>query len=855
MSSSVRSILALAVILTALGETGRAQEPDSPALIELQMGRLASRTVSAFRQGNDVLLPLSEFYDLAEIRFSFPHPGRVEARLQPGDVRITVDSRRDTLTFGKREVPLGPGGVLSRDGEVYLSSGVLGTLLNIRFIIDWSDLSVAVADPERLPLGRRVAREAARSSLSAMETGVRPDLALTLDRDHWNGMVFDYSFLSPTRDAIDGGSFATDMGMDLLGGSLEMGLASTGTIGDGDLRADGSWTGVWRQSRWVRQLRIGDGLSTGPRPRTVRGLAVSNAPFQRPALLGEVPYAGHLGPGWEIEAYRGGRLVAFDSADGLGQFSIDVPVQYGENPVDFVAYGPFGEVREFNQTYRIVGNVLPRQQFEYGVAAGQCRTADCTANANVDLRYGLSRRWTVQAGIDQFWRDSLPNLFHPYAALAGNLGNSWAVQLEGVAHAVMRTGLSYEPSTDLHLATEFTDFADGIGSPILTPSGRLRQWTTAVFFRPLPRVSSLYLDGSLDHVESAAGTNTSARTVLSIQAREIRFLPSIRVQHDELNSNIRNTRAFVGLNTFILPRTSLGGLLRQVTARTTFEAEGSGRAVSASAFMARPVGAAFRVETGVAWMRGTGTMFSLMISTTLSKVRAFSSISSGPMGTDAVNFVQGSVLYTPNRRDMALSSGPAVQRAGVSGQVFLDTNGNGRRDSDEEPLSDVRVRVGNVSAVSDSQGRYRVWDLLPFEPVLVVVDSASLASPLWIPSYSAISLEPGPNQFRSLDLPIAPGGVVEGRIIRETTTGTIGVGGVTILITDQKTGARRSAMTFSDGGFYVMGIKPGKYEITVAEAATNRLKVSAEAIRFTMGSSRDGESISGLEMTLRPRNE
>ena len=71
---------------------------------------------------------------------------------------------------------------------------------------------------------------------------------------------------------------------------------------------------------------------------------------------------GHLGPGWEVEAYRGGRLVAFDSVDGLGQFSIDVPVQYGENPVDFIAYGPFGEVREFNQTYRIVGNVLPRER-------------------------------------------------------------------------------------------------------------------------------------------------------------------------------------------------------------------------------------------------------------------------------------------------------------------------------------------------------------------------------------------------------------------------------------------------------------------------------------------------------------
>jgi hypothetical protein len=844
-------LLACAVLVAAPGKAARAQDTDETALIELQLGRLASRTVSAIRRGSDILIPLSEFYDLAEIRYSFPRLGTVEAILQPGEVRLTVDSRRDSLTFGKREIAVQPRALHSRDGEVYLSSALLGNLLNIRFILDWSDLNVAVADPERLPLGRRIAREAARSSLAAMDGSVRPELALSLDRRNWNGVVLDYSFLSPSANALGGGSFATALGMEMLGGSLEMGLASEGTIEDGDLRADVSWTGVWRQQRWVKQLRLGDGLSTGPRPRTVRGFAVSNAPFQRPALLGEVPFAGHLGPGWEIEAYRGGRLVAFDSVDGLGQFSVDVPVQYGENPVDFIAYGPFGEVREFNQTYRIVGDVLPRQQFEYGVAAGGCRTDDCTANANVDVRYGLSRRWTAQAGVDQFWRDSAPHLFHPYAALSGNLGNSWAVQLEGVAGAVVRTGLSYEPTTDLHLAAEFTDFATGTEVPILTPAGRLRQWTTTAFFRPLPSVSHLYFDGSVDRIESQDGTSTSARAMVSFQTLEIRFLPAIRVQHDRLGGTQRNTRSFVGLNTFILPRANFGRFLSRVTARTTFEAEGSGRAVSASAFLARPIGEGFRVETGLSWMRGTGTMFSLVFSTTLNKIRAFSTINSSSSGTEAVNFVQGSLLYTPESRQMNLSSGPAVQRSGVAGVVFLDANGNGRREADEELLPDVQVRVGNLTAMSDSQGRYRVWDLLPFEPVLVVIDSASLASPLWIPGYSAISVEPGPNQFRRLDLPVSPGGVVEGRVLRETATGPYGIGGVALHLTDRKTGARHTTLTYSDGEFYVMGVKPGDYEITVADAVTARLRVTAEPIRFTLFPSSDGETVSGLEITLK----
>ena len=43
-----------------------------------------------------------------------------------------------------------------------------------------------------------------------------------------------------------------------------------------------------------------------------------------------------VAPLFKLEAYRGGRLISFDSVNALGQFSLDVPIQYGENPVDFI---------------------------------------------------------------------------------------------------------------------------------------------------------------------------------------------------------------------------------------------------------------------------------------------------------------------------------------------------------------------------------------------------------------------------------------------------------------------------------------------------------------------------------------
>src|SRR5207302_569243 len=159
-------------------------------------------------------------------------------------------------------------------------------------------------------------------------------------------------------------------------------------------------------------------------------------------------YTGALEPGggWSVEAYRGGALIAFDSADAAGRFSVRVPVRYGENPVDFVAYGPLGEIREFNQTFRVAEELLPAGRLEYGLSAGSCSGTPCGATANVDLHYGVSDRWTLRSGVDRFWRDTLPDLTHAYASLVGSPSTTWTVTLDGVTAGFARAGLRYEPS-------------------------------------------------------------------------------------------------------------------------------------------------------------------------------------------------------------------------------------------------------------------------------------------------------------------------------------------------------------------------------------------------------------------------
>src|SRR5207244_4645551 len=103
------------------------------------------------------------------------------------------------------------------------------------------------------------------------------------------------------------------------------------------------------------------------------------------------------------------------------------------------------------------------------------------------------------------------------------------------------------------------------------------------------------------------------------------------------------------------------------------------------------------------------------------------------------------------------------------------------------------------------------WCLVPFEPVMVGLDSLSLASPLLVPLFARTSIVPGPNRFRSLEIPVVEAGVIEGRVVRSGSGG--GVGGVTLILTDRQRGVERTLVTFNDGGVYLMGGKPGGYEV------------------------------------------
>jgi hypothetical protein len=858
-------LLLTAPVLAAQGaqrtlpDTARAfaaGEPDSsvtPVLMELRMGELSSTTVQAYRVGTEALLPLARLLTLAEARYHLTPDGVVEASLPPGPRRLLAAAGHDTMSLGDQHVRLEPGALLFRDGELYVACQRLGELLGTTIVVDWGELSATVMDVAVLPIGQRVRRDAARAALAGRQTDDAPAFQPADEPAGWHGLALDYSYFAPGAQRLGAGSYEVTAGTDVLGGSLALGARSIGPADAGVVQGVGSWTGVWEDHRWLKQLRVGDGLSTGPRLRELRGIALTNAPFLRSTVVGSSEYLGRVDPGWSVEAYQDGRLIAVDTADVAGHFGFNLPVRYGENPVDFIAYGPLGDVRQFDRTYRVLSDLLPGQRFEYGVSGGACRDPRCGASANLDLRYGLTPRVTVQAGADRFWRDSLADLWHPYAQVTANPSNNWALELAGVGNALARGTVLFEPSLDLQLSAQATLFDTHTAAPIVTVPGQRSAWSLSAFVRPLHRDGLFYFESNLDQINGVTGATTRGRLSASVQMGQTRLMPYVRAERQSVGAGgSPGTQSFTGVSAYVLPAPSRGPVLGSTFFRATLESRMSGGAAAlnqAAVFASRPLWNGVSLETGVVWQRGTrGPVVQVTLNTYLSAIRSYTSMNAGP-GTPASvsQLVQGSLLWDRAAGGFTAAPGPSISRAGVAGRVFQDVNQNGRYDPGEPLLPGVRVIVGTRPVVSDSNGEFRVWDLLPFEPVNVLVDSMSIDSPLLVPAFGMATLVPNPNRFRPLDVAIVGAGVIEGRIWRATGETRQPEGAIALALTDHRSGTRRHFASFSDGTFYLMGVKAGDYELTAENGAL------VGSVRFTLAPEAAAAGRSGLELVLTPR--
>ena len=795
-------------------------------LINLRLGRIAERLVPAVRVGSTPYLPLAPFLELSEVEFREGDAGVVRAVRQPGAIEIVIDAPRGRARLDGQAISRAEGEILWWGERVLVSPHLLETLLGVTIHTNFSDLHAVVLDPEVLPIGRRLERERRRRHFNP-EGGPEP-ANLTLDRTPYRtgGLVLDWSASAEPDRVEESANLALGLGAQILGGSLQLSTRSAGPITDGDFPLGASYHRAWPERRLLRQIRLGDGLGSGPRPRAVRGIHLTNAPYVRDSHFGTEALTGRLGPGWEVELRRHGRTVDMTRADEQGAFALDIPLSYGTNPVEVVAFGAHGEVVTMERLILLRQNRIPQGRFEWGLSGGECTGDGCVGAANADLRFGLTDRWTLRAGTDAFVRDTLPEGVHPYLEVAGALSSSLQVSVEGVLDGFVRGVVDWTPSTDLRLRAAHALFRTGLDAPMLHDARRRATTEADLFWRVRGGSNRWTVRGSAVHEERADDWRLRWQALMGIEAGGFRWEGGVREQGRYLSEEegrpvgpfrvaspgLRQVASVRGRIPLPSP-TALSPWLMAEVEMAEWE-----RATAARLRLSYPVTRQAQLNLTGDWDPRGRHRFSAALQATFDPVRSVTQLFGGANEEiRTIQYAQGNVQWNEATGGVRLDSGPGVERAGISGYVFLDENGNGRWDPGEPALSGVRVVVEGRVVETDASGRYDIWDLTPYEMTRVALDPLSLRNPLWVPADGTIDLPLAPSSYRRLDLPVVPGQEIGGRVVRIDAEGReFPVAGLEIIVADLLRGGESTEVTtFSDGSFHLLGLRPGAYELRV----------------------------------------
>lgn len=834
----------LLVALAAMSSGAQAQETeaapqsgttlsgsDTTLVDQLYQVRIAEgprAVLPALGRDTLVLLPFQALLRLAQVRVVAADSAAVDARIEPDGARMRIDRAAGSATRGDSTRPLA-GSAEWRDGDLYVAPSLLSWLLGVTIDIDRTELLVAISRTQHLPVVRRRVRELQRQALRD-PFGARPEIIdLESPRPIADGAVLDWSYLGAARDPIGTSTLQLALGTQTFGGGLEASVRHHNSPFSDDTDVRATWTGAWPAQRWVRQARIGDFFSGARRSQVLQGFELSNAPYLRSAAFGAELLGGRLGAGWELDLLRDGSMIGFTATDSTGAYAMSVPVQYGMNPIEVEATGPGGERIRRTLLLVVPFDRLPEGNLEYTVSGGRCRQGACSAAVQSNVRYGLSSAVTVEAGSDMFWRDSLPDLWAPYALVAASPLPVVHSTVEVVANGFVRGRAEYSPTPDLQVETSHAVYDTSVAQSPLGGAALRQRSDLSVFWRPGVR-SGLIVQASASSARGRLGVRDEIGASLMAPLRGVRLTGGLGWERSGMGDNVHGAlRAHGSMDAVIRS----GGWLRNTLVRAGFVAETDDGITLLAASVGRRLSRIVRVDAGASWKPGFGTTLDLAFSSEFSGARVGSHSRYTPAGgLGGTQTAEGSLLWNARERRVEFGTGRSLGRSGLVGVVFVDLDGNGVRDEGEPTAPDVRLRVGSRGARSDSAGRFEAWDLIPFEPMTVEIDGASLTNPLWVPAVDGVRLTPRPNTVDEIELPLAPAGELAGTVTIAADGRSVGAIGVTLR--HLSSGSISRVTTFGDGTFYASGLRPGAYAVELSADALRDLGLLQPPTRATV---------------------
>ena len=591
-------------------------------------------------------------------------------------------------------------------------------------------------------------------------------------------------------------------------------------------------------------VEVGDvsGISTAlvSQSSTGRGFMLTNRPIERPDSFSMTHFTGELPMGWDAELYRNNQLLAFSEgrADGRYDFQ-NVALLYGQNRFEIVLYGPQGQIKREQHLVTVGGNSIPPKDTYYW--AGINENGHDLVNLSRQVLPGQGG-WRGAFGLERGVNSKM-SVALTFQSLTLAMGGRHYYLEEAIRRAIGPALFEVSESSELgdgglalrasmlaqfgntYVSLETINARDGYQSDRILPG------VTGIHTATIDQSVKLGTTYFPIHLESRYTTTTSGLNTLDTSARLSanlgRWLMTGEV--DYIKSASRNGPPLPDqIDAALLANVRIGGL--RVRGEVRAEIAPTARLTTVSL-----VGewlAGHDERTSAHWRAELGYDQSLSRGrAALGYVKQFKKIAvtaTGEVATDGSVAAGLSLAFSlggNGHGGMRITSAKQASSGSVRVRVFRDLNHNGVHDPGEPWEKGVLVTTGHIP-VNDStnaDGEVIVDGLQPFIPLLVGIDTSTLADPLMHPETVGLVITPRPGVLQTIELAVATAGEVEGTLVKP---GGGRLEGVDVELVDPAGVVIGHARSEYDGYLLFENVPYGNYTLRLAKLSADALRVS-----------------------------
>ena len=835
--------------------------------------------IIAIKEENDILISLKDFFAVTDMAIKVkPENGTAAGWFIRENQDFFLDAKNEIITIMGTSVQMPSGSVVIKNDDIYATSYTISRWFNMKFIIDFQELTIFLTTSQALPIEERYARRSRnKSSLNQPEKPKLPykkqpytifsipsiDVNLRSSYSKFqNGRpIRNYAW-----SAVGSNDFAFLQTKTFIGGNEED-IVNNARITFTRESKKPDMLGFLQ----AQKISFGDIYSTRL-PLTgnsvqEQGLRITNKSSRAISSFTTTLLRGNAQPDWDIELYRGDRFIAFQTVGEDGTYNFeDIRLFVGDNDFRLVFYGPQGEIEEVRENIPVQNSSIFTGESSY----------DISISRNNEITY---RKYPFNEP-----EDGKPHIVARYDKNLGKIGVAYAGlrhrQEEYDKKTYIETGIStnmfgsllnlstaldatnggaaldittrkkigkHSTSANLKINSKKYNIGNEPTSPITTKS-RI-DITGPVNISPISKIVKSTYGLKFEYWRKASG-DSNLNLASSFGSRFGSTILNNSLIYTKQNNIIGNgiDRLEANLN--------IRGFVKRARWRfkTNYQIYPSKELRNIYAYISYPfttnLEAYLQAEHFIASNRTEATV-NLNWKTEKAIITPRITIDTNDTLRASVNARFG-IGYEPQSHDISMYNKTVSNTGKVSARVFLDKDGDGIFGREDELLPNVELNAvqSNREATTNEKGIAFIPNLPENRLTDITLDKGTFEDPFWISNFKGISLKPRASTVTTLDFPIVVAGEIDGYVYLEDNKGNKNTGRQYSLHLIKPDGSKIQKTSSSYDGFYIFStVPPGTYFLT---ADYN----DAKATGYTMPAPKivtitpDGKSIYGENITL-----